>query len=64
MQITFKDGSFIALNSDVTPGKISVIVCGMKTHREVTMSTLELDESQAQEMHDFLVEWLKENQQS
>lgn len=64
MQITFKDGSFIALNSDVNPGKISVIVCGMKNPKEVTMSTLELDEEQAQEMQEFLSKWLKDNQQT
>lgn len=60
MQITFKDGSFIAINnSDINPDKLNIIVCGMKSLREVTMSSLELSEDQAKEMCDFLSKWLK-----
>lgn len=59
MKITFRDGSFISLNNSDINNKLNIIVCGMKSPRQVTMSSLELDEEQAQKIHDFLTKWLE-----
>lgn len=62
MKITFKDGSFLSINEADNPEKLSMIVCGLKGPREVTMSSLELDSTEVQEIVEFLRTWLQENQ--
>lgn len=62
MKITFDDGSFIALEDSTGEDvKINVILCGIKGPREVTMSTLDLDIDQAEEMANFLKKWIEDN---
>lgn len=60
MKITFKDGSFISFNSSDENDKLNVIICGLKRQNEVTMSSLDLDVSEVQEIIEFLQKWCEE----
>ena len=57
MKITFgEDGSFLELlpNDD---NKVTLVMCGRKSYREVTMSSAELSKEQVTEIIKFLSEW-------
>lgn len=57
MKITFgEDGGFL----EIIPSgknKITLIMCGRKSYREVTMSSTDLSKEQVSEIIEFLTEW-------
>jgi hypothetical protein len=58
MKITFgEDGSFLEIFPSGDNKKITLIMCGRKSYREVTMSSTELSKEQVSEMIKFLTEW-------
>lgn len=52
MKIVFDDGSYLELI--VNGDKIRVVMCGMKSSRELTMSVSELNKAQLKQLVDFL----------
>jgi hypothetical protein len=61
MKIIFEeDNSFL----EVLPsGKtITIILCGRKSHNEVTMSSAELSNTQVDDLLNFLISWKKEKE--
>lgn len=61
MKIIFnEDNSFLeVLPSDET---ITIILCGRKSHNEVTMSSAELSNIQVDELLNFLISWKEERE--
>lgn len=54
MKITFEDGSFLELEPN-DDGSIRLILCGIKSYNQATMSTADLNEEQVAEMTNFLL---------
>lgn len=55
MRIIFNDNSFLEL----LPEKdgLTLVLCGRKSHKEVTMSSANLSEEQITELINFLINW-------
>lgn len=61
MKIVFdKDNSFIEL-FPTDDGKVSFVMCGRKSYKEVTMASAELSPTQVHELVEFLKDWLEKN---
>ena len=62
MKIAFEDGSFISVEPN-DESKLSVTLCGLKSNRELTMSTSNLTVEQVVEIIKFMVEWVEKETQ-
>ena len=60
MKVEFdEDGSFLEFLS--AKDKITLIMCGIKSYRQVTMSSADLSKEQVDEIINFLIEWKEQN---
>lgn len=58
MKINFgKDNSFLEIFPSGDNSTLTLIMCGRKSYREVTMSSTELTKEQVAEIIKFLSEW-------
>ena len=65
MKIIFEeDRSFLELLPSDDNSKLTVVMCGRKSFREVTMSSADLTIGQAEEIANFLANWIKNNQKN
>jgi len=63
MRIVFEeDGSFLEL-IPTEDNKIAFIMCGRKSHKEVTMSSADLSLEQVSNLATFLMDWLDDNEE-
>jgi len=62
MRITFEDGSFLELESH-EDGSIRVILCGIKSYNQATMSTADLSPEQVSELFMFLADLEQEKEE-
>jgi len=63
MRIVFEeDSSFLEL-IPTEENKLSFIMCGRKSYREVTMASADLSEEQVAELITFLLTWQEEKEE-
>lgn len=58
MKIEFKDGSFLSV-APQDNGELSITLCGLKSRKELTMSTSSLTKEQVFEMIKFMTDWIE-----
>jgi hypothetical protein len=59
MRITFDDGSFIEFIPSDKERVITIIMCGIKDYKKLTMSASDLNEEQIDKLVEFVSEWKK-----